>query len=551
MRPWDASRPARLSALAAPLVRSTSTAFSRSPAVSSRAFLQSIMPAPVRARSSATSLAGMSFTVVTLLTPHENAALAPWGSEGGGRLVQPDERRPARLAFARAARFRGRRGRRLIRLEPRRDRFRLGAALAPRRLLLLVSLRLAFDAGFGRVRHALAFLGGLAQRHLVPRFRDHVRDGRSDEGDGPDRVVVARDGHRDQLRVRVRVHDRDHGDAELVRLGDGDPLLFRVHDNQRPWQPAHILDAREILLELGPLAVEQQLLLLRVVLELALGRTLLQLFQTLDLFLDRLEVRERPAQPPLGDIERPAALRLRLQDVLELLLGAHEQHAFALEHHPAEQFLRGLDLPQRLLEVDDVNPRPLGEDEPAHLGIPAARLMAEMDARFQQILQLRLRHALPLVGFEPPLLSFSVPPRLRGPSTESSRVSDYLNCLVRSARLSPVQRRRRGPRVITGSDRAPRTAHRLLNWNRFRAPARPGFLRSTARRSRVSRPCSRSFVRCRSSARHRALATASRNAPACPVTPPPRHSARTSKAPSVSVAVNGCWMCDTSDGRGK
>src|SRR5438034_10199994 len=76
MRPSDASRPARLSALAQPLVRSTSTAFSRSPAVSSRAFLQSIMPAPVRARSAATSLAGISFTIVTPPPPHENAALA-------------------------------------------------------------------------------------------------------------------------------------------------------------------------------------------------------------------------------------------------------------------------------------------------------------------------------------------------------------------------------------------------------------------------------------------------------------------------------------------
>src|SRR6266446_2076892 len=130
MRPWDASRPARLSALAAPLVRSTSTAFSRLPPVSSRAFLQSIMPAPVRARSSATSLAGMSFTIVTPPPPHENAALAPLGSEGGGRL-------------------------------------RLGATFAPRRLLFLVALCLRLDTGLRRVRHPLAFLDRIAQRHLV------------------------------------------------------------------------------------------------------------------------------------------------------------------------------------------------------------------------------------------------------------------------------------------------------------------------------------------------------------------------------------------------
>src|SRR2546425_4597726 len=92
MRPSDASRPARLSALAAPFVRSTSTAFSRSPAVSSRAFLQSIMPAPVRARSAATSFAGISFTIDTPPPPHENAALAPLGLGGRRSVVHRNAR---------------------------------------------------------------------------------------------------------------------------------------------------------------------------------------------------------------------------------------------------------------------------------------------------------------------------------------------------------------------------------------------------------------------------------------------------------------------------
>src|SRR2546430_8689784 len=38
----------------------------------------------------------------------------------------------------------------------------------------------------------------------------------------------------------------------------------------------------------------------------------------------------------------------------------------------------------RSLEIDDVDAGALGEDEPAHLGIPATRLMTEMDARFQR-----------------------------------------------------------------------------------------------------------------------------------------------------------------------
>src|SRR5260370_31231999 len=56
---------------------------------------------------------------------------------------------------------------------------------------------------------------------------------------------------------------------------------------------------------------------------------------------------------------------------------------------------RLLQLAQRLLQIDDVDAGTFGEDEPPHLRIPPARLMAEVDPCFQQFLQLRLRHALP------------------------------------------------------------------------------------------------------------------------------------------------------------
>src|SRR5687767_12152645 len=57
MTPSLALLSARLAALAAPLARSQSIAFSKSPPVSCSAFLHSIIPAPVLSRSSLTSLA--------------------------------------------------------------------------------------------------------------------------------------------------------------------------------------------------------------------------------------------------------------------------------------------------------------------------------------------------------------------------------------------------------------------------------------------------------------------------------------------------------------
>src|SRR2546422_4142401 len=304
------------------------------------------------------------------------------------------------------------RRRRVLGLEPRGDRFRLGPPLAPGRLLLPLARHLRLDPGLGRVGHALAFLTVLAQRLLAPGLRDDVRQRRRDQRYGADRVVVARHRYGDQVGIRVGVHDGDHGDAQLVGFGHRDALLLRVHDEQGPGQACHVLDTRQVLLELDALAVEEQLLLLGVVLEVALDRPLLQLLQPLDLPLHGLEVGQRPPQPALGHVEGAAPLRLRLQDQLQLLLGAYEEHTLALQHDRPQQLLGLLELPQRLLKVDDVDAGAFREDETAHLRVPPTRLMPEVDTRFEQVLQLRLRHALPFRGCSAAaLVSRSAPPR--------------------------------------------------------------------------------------------------------------------------------------------
>src|SRR5690606_37112015 len=64
-RPSAATRPAFLAAAARPLVRSQSIDASMSPFVSASAFLQSIMPAPVRSRSSLTRAAVISAMAIS------------------------------------------------------------------------------------------------------------------------------------------------------------------------------------------------------------------------------------------------------------------------------------------------------------------------------------------------------------------------------------------------------------------------------------------------------------------------------------------------------
>ena len=66
----------------------------------------------------------------------------------------------------------------------------------------------------------------------------------------------------------------------------------------------------------------------------------------------------------------------------------------------ADELLRQLELTERLLEVDDVDPVALRENEAAHLGIPTAGLVSEVDARLEELLETRLHCVVePLVGF--------------------------------------------------------------------------------------------------------------------------------------------------------
>ena len=73
----------------------------------------------------------------------------------------------------------------------------------------------------------------------------------------------------------------------------------------------------------------------------------------------------------------------------ELPLGADEEDVLAAHDDFAHELLRELDLAQGLLQVDDVDPVALRENEAAHLGIPTAGLVAEMDTGFEEFLDLR------------------------------------------------------------------------------------------------------------------------------------------------------------------
>ena len=101
---------------------------------------------------------------------------------------------------------------------------------------------------------------------------------------------------------------------------------------------------------------------------------------------DGLEVGQHAAQPALGHVVLARSRGVLGDDALGLLLGAHEQHVPAGAHDLVDHGARLLDALERLLQVDDVDAVPLHEDEALHLRIPAARLVPEVNSRFEQVL---------------------------------------------------------------------------------------------------------------------------------------------------------------------
>ena len=185
---------------------------STSPAVSSSARLQSIIPAPVASRSSLTSDA-----LIVVLTPTH-----PF--RHGGRLE-------------------------------------LGLGLgAPSAAVPLQRHR----SGRRLRRH-------LGRGHLRPAGSNAVGDDPGDEVARPDRVVVAGDDVLRLVRIGVRVDEADDGHAEPMRLANRELLLLQVEDEDGVRLALHVRDAAEVRLELLEVGLHREPLLRRQQLELPVG----------------------------------------------------------------------------------------------------------------------------------------------------------------------------------------------------------------------------------------------------------------------------------------
>ena len=109
-----------------------------------------------------------------------------------------------------------------------------------------------------------------------------------------------------------------------------------------------------------------------------------------------LEVGEHTAQPAGVDIVHTDALGLFLDGIGGLLFGADEKEGAVVLGQGADEVIGLFQLLHGLLEIDDVDAVALAVNVLGHLGVPAAGLVSEVDAGFQQLLHGRILRRAPL-----------------------------------------------------------------------------------------------------------------------------------------------------------
>src|SRR5580698_5197141 len=222
--PSAATRDAFLSAFASPCLRMRSAAASRSPFVSTSAFLHSIMPAPVRSRSCFTASAVMfireesSFSAAALATTGSARGAARRGYLRGGRADCSG--RGSRDFLCIQVLVIHHRATLNNRSDNRHTRDRRPAPSASTRLLTHRSGRTrASTLLLTRIAslvelHELVF-AGRHRGHRFLAFEDRISDASGIQTNRAHGVVVTGDHVVDAVRGAIRVDDRDDWDAEL------------------------------------------------------------------------------------------------------------------------------------------------------------------------------------------------------------------------------------------------------------------------------------------------------------------------------------------------
>ncbi len=212
-----------------------------------------------------------------------------------------------------------------------------------------------------------------------------VRDDAGQQANGTDRVVVARDRVLNVVGVAVGVEDCDNGDTKLVRLVNGEVLLLGVNDPHSGRGLREVTNTTEALLQLHQFAALDEQLLLGVATGGVGEVDLFEFLHARKTLGNRLEVGEESTQPTLVDVGLADALSLLGDGALSLLLGSDEEDGAAVGNRLLDVVIGLVDVCKRLLQVDDVAARALGQNKALHFRVPTAGLVPEVNAAVKQL----------------------------------------------------------------------------------------------------------------------------------------------------------------------
>ena len=162
-----------------------------------------------------------------------------------------------------------------------------------------------------------------------------------------------------------------------------DSFFLRVNYEDCIREFLHLFDAAQVLLQFFHFFSQSDDFFFRKYVERAVFFHSLDLFQSVDTALDRLEVGQHAAQPSFVNIEHTAALCLSLDRILSLLFGSYEKDVSAVCSDICHCFISLVYFSYGFLQVDDINTISLGIDVLRHLRVPSSGLMSEMYACFQ------------------------------------------------------------------------------------------------------------------------------------------------------------------------
>ena len=222
------------------------------------------------------------------------------------------------------------------------------------------------------------FRSGHISSHCIP-FDNGIRDGRSEESDGFDGIVITWDHVVDTRRVAIGVAEGHHWNPKFLGFFDCVVLPTGVYDKENAGLAFHRLDSTQGPFHFGHLAGVVQAFFFGAGFKPTIFPFSLHANEAVNGFPNGTVVCEGSTEPAVVYEILAAALTLFSDDVCGRALGPNKEDLLALGNLGGNETGGFNEAPSRLVEIDDVNTILITVNVRTHLRIPQTCPVAEMN----------------------------------------------------------------------------------------------------------------------------------------------------------------------------